>query len=251
MDAFITAIQFLTRIPVPGGMNRPNPEMALLREAVIFYPVVGGLIGAATGGVIWCASSFWPIGIAVLIGLIFEAMLTGAFHEDAVADSCDAFGGGWTREDVLRIMKDSRIGSFGALGLGLFVALRWLGLCQFAGRDVWMVSMAAGAFGRMAILPIMNLVPPVVNREGLSKDVGATITRRMVLIGGLLTLPWIVWPAVVMPKHIFVAGAVSVVLLIWWGYNCFKRIGGITGDCLGFGCYLAQCVMILMLSARW
>ncbi|MGL6075090.1 MAG: adenosylcobinamide-GDP ribazoletransferase [Fimbriiglobus sp.] len=250
LHAFLTAVQFLTRVPVPGGMNRPNADPKLLREAVIFYPLVGGIIGGLSGCVMALSSVFWPIPVAVLLGLIFEAMLTGAFHEDAVADTCDAFGGGWTKDDVLRIMKDSRVGSFGALGLGLFVALRFAGMLNFSGGGLIAVSMAAGAFGRFAILPIMYLVPPVPNRDGLSKDVGEMITRRMVVIGGLLTLPSLVVLLVWKPFAIPLAILGSGILLAWWGWVCVKRIGGITGDCLGFGCYVAQLVLILMAAAR-
>src|SRR5262249_57362946 len=114
--AFLGAVGFLTRVPVPAGACvAPDP---------VFFPLVGGLIGLVTGAVIWAASHLWPMPLAVLIGLAAEAVLTGAFHEDAVADCCDGFGGGWSREDVLRIMKDSRIGSFGVLGLALALLLR-------------------------------------------------------------------------------------------------------------------------------
>jgi adenosylcobinamide-GDP ribazoletransferase len=250
LHAFLTAVQFLTRVPVPGGMNRPNADPKLLRDAVIFYPLVGGIIGGLTGCVMALSLTIWPIAVAVLLGLVFEAMLTGAFHEDAVADTCDAFGGGWTREDVLRIMKDSRVGSFGALGLGLFVALRFAGMLNFSGGGLIAVSMAAGAFGRFAILPIMYLVPPVPNREGLSKDVGETISLRMVIMGGLLTLPGVVWLLAWKPLALPLAILGAGVLLTWWGWVSVKRIGGITGDCLGFGCYVAQLVLILMAVAR-
>ena len=129
--AFVTAVQFLTRVPLPGGMNRPGADPALLGHCPLFFPLVGGLVGAAAGGVLWAAAHVWPPPVAIVLALIAEALLTGAFHEDAVADACDAFGGGWTRDDVLRILKDSRVGSYGALGLGLAVALRGATLGAF------------------------------------------------------------------------------------------------------------------------
>ncbi len=130
LHAFLTAVQLLTRVPVPGGMNHSGADRSLLRLAVVFFPLVGGLIGLLTGTVIWAAAHVWPMPLAVLLGLVIEAVLTGAFHEDAVADCCDGFGGGRSREDVLRIMKDSRIGSFGMLGLTLAVLLRVGGLAS-------------------------------------------------------------------------------------------------------------------------
>ena len=99
------------------------------------------------------AGRFWPIGLAVVIGLAFEALLTGAFHEDAVADFCDAFGGGWTRDDILRILKDSRVGSFGALGLILAVALRGGAIATLETDRLIAAVTASAALGRWAILP--------------------------------------------------------------------------------------------------
>jgi alpha-ribazole phosphatase len=123
--SLLVAVQFLTRLPTPCVAMGDEAERALiLGRSAAYFPLVGALIGATTGATIRLAGQFWPIGLAVVIGLAFEALLTGAFHEDAVADFCDAFGGGWTRDDILRILKDSRLGSFGALGLILAVALR-------------------------------------------------------------------------------------------------------------------------------
>ncbi|MFV0496105.1 adenosylcobinamide-GDP ribazoletransferase, partial [Mycobacterium sp.] len=145
--AAITAVQFLTRVPLPGGMNRPDPDRTLLRAAVVYFPLVGGLVGAFAGGVVWAALHVWPPVVAVALGLMAEALLTGAFHEDAVADCCDAFGGGWTRDDVLRIMKDSRVGSFGALGLMLAVLLRGGCLLSLPTSAVVGAVAASGAVG--------------------------------------------------------------------------------------------------------
>jgi adenosylcobinamide-GDP ribazoletransferase len=166
-------------------MNRPAPDLTLLRAAVVFFPLVGGLIGLFTGSVVWAALFVWPPVVAVGLGLIAEALLTGGIHEEAVADCCDAFGGGWTRDDVLRIMKDSRVGSFGALGLGLAVLLR--GGCLLV-LPVGELVPASAAVGRWAVLVLMLALPHVPNREGLSKDVGERIGARELLIGSLFML---------------------------------------------------------------
>ena len=107
-------MQFLTRIPTPKVVMDDEAERRkILVRSAAYFPLVGAMIGAMTGATIRLAGHFWPIGLAIVIGLAFEALLTGAFHEDAVADFCDAFGGGSTRDDILRILKDSRIGSYG------------------------------------------------------------------------------------------------------------------------------------------
>ena len=143
--AFASAVQFLTRIPVPGGMNRLGADASLLRSAVVFFPLVGGLVGGVTGSIIFGASQVWSPFVAVIIALVIEAMITGAFHEDAVADCCDGFGGGWTRADILRIMSDSRIGSFGALGLMLAVLARLSFVASVPTNEVLPAMIAAGA----------------------------------------------------------------------------------------------------------
>ncbi len=119
-----------------------------MTEAVAWFPFVGALIGLATALVVSGADLLWPPAIAVLVALACEAVLTGAFHEDAVADCCDAFGGGWTRDDVLRILKDSRVGSYGVLGLGLAVALRATGIAALPGETLFPVVIASATLGR-------------------------------------------------------------------------------------------------------
>jgi adenosylcobinamide-GDP ribazoletransferase len=106
--AFVAAVQFLTHVPVPNFANDAETAAADLRRGVVYLPLVGALIGLSTSTVILAASSLWPSWVAAVVGLAYEAWLTGALHEDAVADFCDAFGGGWSREEVLRILKDSR-----------------------------------------------------------------------------------------------------------------------------------------------
>ncbi|MBM3972123.1 MAG: adenosylcobinamide-GDP ribazoletransferase [Planctomycetes bacterium] len=249
INAVITAVQFLTRLPLPGGMNRPDADLTLLRSAVIFFPLVGGLIGLVTGSVVWAALHVWRPFVAVTVGLIAEALLTGGFHEDAVADCCDAFGGGWTRDDVLRIMKDSRVGSFGALGLMLAVLLRGGCLLALPADHLIPAVVASAVVGRWAILLLMAVSQPVPHRDGLAKDVAQRIGWPELVVGTLLALPGIVvigWAEPV-PTGLGVT-AVAVVALIWTGY-VLGRIGGMTGDCLGCGCYLGQCVFLLAITA--
>jgi adenosylcobinamide-GDP ribazoletransferase len=247
--AVITAAQFLTRLPLPCGMNRVEPDPTLLRAAVVYFPLIGGLIGAFTSSVIAASLLFWHPVVAVAIGLIAEALLTGAFHEDAVADCCDAFGGGWAREDVLRIMKDSRVGSFGALGLMLAVLLRGGCMLSIPAGELVATVAASAAVGRWAILLLMATAPPVPNREGLAKDVGEQIRWRELMVGslfaglGLAVYAWTAW----LRTGIGLA-AVAAFTFTWAGY-VHRRIGGVTGDCLGFACYLGQCVFLLAATA--
>jgi adenosylcobinamide-GDP ribazoletransferase len=248
LNTFLAAVRFLTRLPVPGGLGT---SPALLPKAVIFFPLVGALIGLFTGAVIWAASSLWPTPLAVLIGLAAEAVLTGAFHEDAVADFCDAFGGGWSREDILRILKDSRVGSFGALGLTLAVLFRTAGLAAVHAEHLLAVAVASAALGRWGMLPVMALLPPVPGRASLARDVAERLSIGDVLLGGLLALPGVVAWAVTNPLGI--AGALVALLVFIGIFVAYvrRRLGGVTGDCLGCACYAGQIIVVLAATARW
>jgi len=249
--AFLTAVRFLTRVPVPDRFFPSGEEPAvLLRASVVYFPLVGSLIGTATALVILGAERLWAPWLAVVIGLAFEALLTGAFHEDAVADFCDAFGGGWSREDVLRILKDSRVGSFGALGLTLALLLRTGGLAALEREQLLAVVVASAALGRWVILPVMAVLPPVPGRTSLARDVGERLSVRGVVLGGLLTVPGVAAWAVSQPYR-FAASLLA--LLVFVGVFVLylrQRLGGVTGDCLGCACYVSQILVLLVAAAR-
>ena len=118
---FFTALQFLTRIPVPAWVGY---DAAWMNQCMRYLPVVGGVVGLAGVAVLFVALAFFPPPVAVLLCMIATVWLTGAFHEDGLADTCDALGGMVSRERALEIMKDSRIGSYGATGLVLALGLK-------------------------------------------------------------------------------------------------------------------------------
>ena len=250
LHALLTAGQFLTRVPLPGGMARAGADPRLLPASVPYFPLVGTLVGLSTGASAWAAAQLWPAPVAVLIALAFEACLTGAFHEDAVADSCDAFGGGWSRDDVLRIMKDSRVGSFGALGLGLTVALRWAALVAIPTGELVAAAALAGGLGRLAVVGLMRAIPPVPRREGSSKDVGERVGSRAVWLAALLTLPALALAAWHDANRTLLAGGAVAAAALGWGRYVHGRLGGVTGDCLGAGAMFAQVAAVLAWSAR-
>jgi adenosylcobinamide-GDP ribazoletransferase len=249
VHAFLAAVQFLTRLPVPGGMNRPGTDPRLLRSAVGYFPLVGGLIGLLTGGVAWAAGHVCPPLVAVLLALAAEAVLTGGLHEDAVADCADAFGGGWTREDVLRILKDSRVGSFGALALVLAVGLRAGCLASVGPELVVAAAATSGAVGRWAGVLLMA-VPPVPDREGLGRDVGARVGWPIWLAATLAAIPGAAWYMVVEPYRLTIGLGLAIAVVGVWGFYVRRRLGGTTGDCLGAGCYLGQLAVLLAAAGR-
>jgi len=256
--AFLGAVGFLTRFPLPRRITKTHPQT--LRQSVSYFPLVGTLIGCFTAGLAAGFDFLWPAWLAVLLALAVEARLTGAFHEDAVADFFDAFGGGWTRDDVLRILKDSRIGSYGVVALTLAILLRagsMVLLIERFGREQWYVWFAAfvasAGMGRFAIVATMTIVPPVSNRESLSGDIGSQSSLGQLLLALFFVLPSAAIFALLQP----VASGVALLLLVLSvGYVSFyvkKRIGGMTGDCLGCICYISQLIVLLAanLETSW
>jgi adenosylcobinamide-GDP ribazoletransferase len=248
----LVALQFLSRIPTPRvDLDDEAERRLILGRSAAYFPLVGALIGSMTGATILFAGRLWPIGLAVAIGLAFEAFVTGAFHEDAVADFCDAFGGGWTRDDILRILKDSRIGSFGALGLGLAVALRGGGIASLQTDRLIAVVIASATLGRWAILPAMWALPPVADRESLSRDIGRQIGAKRLALGTALAIPGYIGFALSNPGRAAIAVTAVLVLTVCLVRYVGRKLGGISGDSLGFLCYASQVVVILTAGASW
>ncbi len=240
------AVQFLTRVPIPGlrVLTADTAKLGLAR-AVAWFPLVGGLVGLLTACVMLLIDPYWRRPVAVILALIFEARLTGAFHEDAVADFCDGFGGGIKPERIHSIMKDSRIGSYGALGLGLAVGLRAVLLISLPAPLILPALVASASFGRWMAVAVMALVPPLSHTEGLAKDVGARSNLAQLAAASLLTVPFIAALGWMLPGPMIGGLAAAVIFLLWFRRFLLRNLGGVTGDCLGFAVYVGQLVMLL------
>jgi len=185
----------------------------------------------------------------VILALIVEARLTGAFHEDAVADFCDGAGGGRDAAHARQIMKDSRIGSYGALGLGLAVALRVALIYSFVAPYGALAIIAAATFGRLLAVITMLTTPSVPSASGLARDIIVTLKIRDIALALLLTLPGLLPFAFGAPLAVALATAAAVIFLIWFRILLIKKIGGSTGDCLGFAAYAGQLILLLAATA--
>src|SRR3569833_4192228 len=130
--ALAAAFTFMTRVPL-GALASHDP--ADLPASAVYFPVVGLAVGLIGGGVFLAASWLWPLSIAVVLSMCATVLVTGAFHEDALADAFDGFGGGWSREQVLAIMKDSRVGSYALVGVTLTLITKFAALTTLASSD--------------------------------------------------------------------------------------------------------------------
>jgi adenosylcobinamide-GDP ribazoletransferase len=243
----LLAVQFLTRLPVPA-LARLDAAAAAdgFARAMAWLPLVGALIGGVTAAVFVAAQALWPPMIAALLALAVEALLTGALHEDAVADFCDAFGGSARGEAALAIMRDSRIGSYGALGLGLMVGLRLAAIVALPPMLATAAIVAAAAVGRLWAVLLAAILPPVAT--GTAARAGGVPPRRA-LAALALTVPGVLPLLWLSPLSLLVAAAVGVAVLGWLARFLRRRIGGSTGDCLGFAAYAGQVTLLLAVAA--
>lgn len=243
----LTAVGYFTRVPVPRWVGfAPH----YLHAAARYFPLVGFLVGAIAALVTLAAWLFWPPGVAVALGMIATLLLTGAFHEDGLADCVDAFGGAWQREDVLRIMRDSRVGAFGAIALVMALLLKWQLLLAIAGRgslrELLLVLVAAHAASRAMAVAYLAVLD-YVRAEGKAKPVAQRLTGR----GLTLAMACGVLPLVaVSPWFALATVAALVVLWLALGRYFVRRIGGYTGDCLGMAQQLAE-ILIYLMAAAW
>ncbi len=251
---FLAAVQFLTRLPLPSSPETSAAAYAAtLRRSVVLFPIVGGLIGMSTACVFVIALllGLTPL-VAALVALGCEALLTGAFHEDAFADTCDALGGGWTREQVLRILKDSRLGTYGTLALVIGVGGRAAAIAALAGGGLaWplLAITAAAAWGRTAIVAMLAFTAPIENRDSHANDISAAQHRRTLWNAVLLCLPlWIGW-LLFSPLQAAISLAAAALALVWFRRKILKRVGGTTGDILGGSAFLVQLVILIGASA--
>lgn len=221
---FLTAVMFFTRIPVKlNGFQETH-----LNPSTRFFPLVGILVGLVGALVFWVCDSVLPIEIAVLISMVATILLTGAFHEDGLADAIDGLGGGWTREQVLTIMVDSRIGSYGAIGLVMALLIKYQTLSYQSAALIPFTLIAGHALSRACAVLVM-CTQSYVKTDGKAKPL-ATKMRNGELVTALIfgTLPLCLLPAYALLTLLPVAA-------VWWWFSAKikTRIGGYTGDCLG------------------
>ncbi|USI74321.1 adenosylcobinamide-GDP ribazoletransferase [Sphingomonas morindae] len=246
----LLALQLLTRVPLPwlGRLDGPAARRAMAR-ALAWLPLAGAAVGLATGLAYLAASHIWSPLPALLLALAFEAWLTGALHEDGLADFCDAFGGGRTPEQIARILKDSRIGSYGALGLGLAVALRIAATLALPAPLRLAGIVAAASLGRWMAVLLLGLAPPPPDATGLAASLGAP-SRRVRIGATLAALPALLACARLAPAPVLAGVAAALIGLVALARLVRRRLGAANGDCLGFAACAGQLALLMALAAR-
>ncbi|MDR6495501.1 adenosylcobinamide-GDP ribazoletransferase [Paraburkholderia terricola] len=242
---FFTALGYFTRVPVPRWVGY---EPHYLHAAARYFPLVGLLVGGSSALVYLAALRVFPAGVAVLLSMAASLLVTGAFHEDGLADCVDAFGGAYTRENVLRIMHDSRIGAFGAIALVIALALKWQTLAALAPMRAAGLMIGAHAASRAFAISYLATLD-YVRAEGKAKPVAQRLSAPALLCAAIFGLPWLLWPngpASADWRFAAVTLLVLVALRFAMGRYFVRRLGGYTGDCLGFAQQVFELSIYLM-----
>ncbi|MDD3352452.1 adenosylcobinamide-GDP ribazoletransferase [Zoogloea sp.] len=249
LELFFIALGFFTRLPVPGWVVF-RPEK--LGQAARFLPLVGWIIGLAGALTYGLVVQVLPVEIAIVLSMALTIRLTGAFHEDGWADTCDGLGGGWTREQVLAIMKDSRIGSYGTIGLVLLLLAKYLALSSLASQEDYPVIAAllvAHPLSRLAAVAVMALLD-YARSDDSSKS--APVARRPTALElGVATLAGVL-PLLLLSALEALGALLAVAIVVIWSRRTYaRRLGGYTGDCLGATQQLAELGIYLGVLAAW
>ncbi len=234
MKRFLAALQFLTILPLPGGVN---PGERVLGGSLPFFPLVGLLIGAAVALADWWLGRIFPLGVTSVVTVILLIAVSGGLHIDGLADTADGFFSARPREGILAIMKDSRTGPMGVAAVVCIVALKIAVIASVAGPWRWWVLMMTPLAGRCALVLHIALLPYVRPEGGLAGIFHRNRSRVHALwaLAALLAVGFLAGG----PPGL-IAGAAAFLAALLLAAYIYRRVGGLTGDTLGAACELTE-----------
>jgi adenosylcobinamide-GDP ribazoletransferase len=257
LHIFFTALMFYTRIPCPKNIDH-NPDY--LNKASRYFPLIGWIVGGISFLVYYLSAVLFTNEIAVILSIIAGILTTGAFHEDGFADVCDGFGGGWTKEKILLIMKDSAIGAYGATGLVLLFLLKFYVILdtlytsennlQSAVCNL-LIFLSAHSVSRLSAISIVfthqysrddasSKSKPIAQNFTWKEVVGASFFGLL----PLMALSFFQWQLLLALIPVFIARFFLARYFQKW-------IDGYTGDCLGATQQVCEVVFYLSIIAIW
>ena len=240
---FLAAVQYFTRLPVPAWVGH---SQAQLDGAARYFPAVGALVGSLGALALLAAHALWPTPVAVVLAMLTSALVTGAFHEDGLADAVDGLGGSFDRTRALEIMKDSRIGSFAALALILIFLVKYAALCSVAAPAGALLLIAGHTVSRATNVFLIRTLPYVRDEDrSRAKPLVQSVSIATVTVASATAI------AALLPVGLrALAGLAGVVLVTFaWRRILVRRLGGYTGDCLGASQQIAECAFYLGCTA--
>lgn len=246
LKIFFTALMFYTRLPIPKWVAY---SQTYLDRSTRYFPLMGWIVGGFGALVFILAGYFLSPSIGLLLSMVATILLTGAFHEDGFTDTCDGFGGGWTKMQILDIMKDSRIGTYGAIGIFFMLLFKFCLLSEL-GRQLIPVALIVGHSVSRAAVLIFRRAHSYVreNDDAKAKPMAQHLSPEDFWIGiflGLLPLILLPLPMIMI---VMICVMISEFLFSKW---VVRRIGGYTGDCLGATQQLCELSCYLGIVLSW
>ena len=251
---FFVALQFLTRVPAPRWVGF---EPDWLNQSARWFPLVGMLVGGVAALVLWVTSLVVPPAVSVGLSIASTLLLTGGFHEDGLADTADALGGAVGRERALEIMKDSRIGSYGALALIAVLGLKAAALAAMLPALAVPALVLAHAASRAAAVMLIRVLPYAGDIEHAKAKPLARRVSRAGVAAALATVAALCAVLIVqLPARapMVVTSAVLVAIGTAWSARWLRRrLGGYTGDTLGATQQITELLALLgwLAASRW
>lgn len=259
---FFTAMMFLTRLPVPKFTDH---SQEYLEKSSRYFPVIGWMVAGISWLTFVVFNKYIGEDIAIIASIIAGILTTGAFHEDGFADCCDAFGGGWTKEKILTIMKDSRLGTFGVIGLISVLAVKFLLLREMPKYTPDLSAPSINIFANYGNFLLLLLAAHGVSRlmgvytirfydyvTDIDVSKSKPIASNKPSIGHLLiTTVFALAPFALLDPRLLVA-VIPMGIVTWQTGEYFKKwIGGYTGDCLGAIQQITEIVFYLSVIIIW
>jgi adenosylcobinamide-GDP ribazoletransferase len=238
MRILLGAISFLTIIPVRTRTATPGRSAAL-------FPLVGALLGAAGAGIYLAAQRAIPGSLAALLTVAFWTLISGIMHEDGLADVADALRAGRTQEKILAILKDSRIGTFGAVAIVLSFLARWQAIEQLADPRLLQMFITVQAVPRAAMVALAWVSRPVGTGLGLAFASTLTTPAAVVAIVQGIAAAFLCGPRT---GIVIVAASYVVIRVARWYF--YRRIGGVNGDCLGATEQILEIFILVLFTCR-
>jgi adenosylcobinamide-GDP ribazoletransferase len=240
----IVALSFLTRLPVPSLKGFQEEWLAL---SAPWFPVVGSIVGLLAAAAWWLGTRLWTGPVPILLAVATAAWVTGGLHEDGWADVFDGFAASRDRTRILEVMKDSRIGAIGALALLLLLLIKVAALASLPADRVPAALVAAHVLSRWSSVSLMWGLPYARPEGGLGRSLVGKVTGGRLAAGTLLALLIAVGT---LRRAAVPATATALVAVLLAALVFRRRLGGITGDCLGAANQLVEVGVFLALAAR-
>ncbi len=243
---FFTALMFFTRIPCPKWVDH---DPTYLQKSSKYFPLIGWIVGLIGAFTFWATQYIFPKEIALLFSMIATVYATGAFHEDGFADVCDGFGGGWTKDKILTIMKDSRLGTYGVIGLISLLGMKFLALNNLPNEIIMITIISGHALSRFIATTLLYTHTYVqdIDKSKVKPSAKNMETYQLLIAGFFGIVPLVLFQN----PWVFLAIIPAYLSKVFLGRKFKKWIGGQTGDCAGAVQQLSEVVIYLSLLALW